>query len=412
LDDQPIIPWDALTYVSGHINYGGRVTDDWDRRCLMSILGVVMRPAVLDDSYRFSPSGIYFCPPAGDRDSFIKYTQGLPAIDKPEIFGMHENADVLYNISCTRVLIKDMLSLQPRDTGGGGGKSSDDVATEMAEAFSAQVPALLDEEKAGPTTFVIQPNGLLNSVATVLTQEMVKFNRLLSKMSSSLKDIVRAIQGLIIMDQDLDDMYSSFLKNTVPPMWLKVSFASLKTLGSWFKDLVGRVAFCDKWITNGEPAAFPLPVFFFPQGFMTGILQTYARKHLVAVNLLSFQFHVSRELGEMDPDTLECGPDDGCYVYGLVIEGARFDMETQLVAKSILGEIYTPMPMIHFDPAANHHCAPADYACPVYKTAKRAGVLSTTGMSTNFVLAIELPTDVSPDQWTLAGMACLCNLTD
>ena len=44
----------------------------------------------------------------------------------------------------------------------------------------------VDEDDKGPTTFVIQDNGLLTSLDTVLMQEMVKFNRLMTNMSSSL----------------------------------------------------------------------------------------------------------------------------------------------------------------------------------------------------------------------------------
>ena len=53
-----LVPWDSLTYVTGDINYGGRVTDDWDRRCLMKILSNFYTPEILNDS-TFSTSGIY-----------------------------------------------------------------------------------------------------------------------------------------------------------------------------------------------------------------------------------------------------------------------------------------------------------------------------------------------------------------
>merc|ERR1719386_588405 len=56
------IPWDTLLFVVGQINYGGRVTDDWDRRCLMAILSKYVTPELLDPDYVFSESGIYKCP--------------------------------------------------------------------------------------------------------------------------------------------------------------------------------------------------------------------------------------------------------------------------------------------------------------------------------------------------------------
>lgn len=46
-DNENIIPWDSLLFVTGHINYGGRVTDDWDRRCIITILKKFYAPEVL-----------------------------------------------------------------------------------------------------------------------------------------------------------------------------------------------------------------------------------------------------------------------------------------------------------------------------------------------------------------------------
>ena len=80
--------------------------------------------------------------------------------------------------------------------------------------------------------------------------------------------------------------------------------------------------------------------------------------------------------------------------------------------ESRVGEMYTPLPAVHFQPEAEHVCKEGFYECPIYKTAERKGVLSTTGMSTNFVTAVELPTDVAPETWVRYGMAALLNLTD
>ena len=96
LDEQEDIPWDALLYVTGHINYGGRVTDDWDRVCLISILKKYYTQDILEDGYMLSQSGTYYVPEVGTLTSFKDYISQLPIIDSPEVFGLHENANITY----------------------------------------------------------------------------------------------------------------------------------------------------------------------------------------------------------------------------------------------------------------------------------------------------------------------------
>nr|CCA18662.1 hypothetical protein ALNC14_048050 [Albugo laibachii Nc14] len=409
LHENSQIPWDALRYVTGQINYGGRVTDDWDRRCLMSILSNFYDPAiVVNDPHLFSASGRYRVPGSLDYGGILQYLNDLPIIDDPELFGMNENAIISYERNESVTMTRVMLSLEPRDTVGSLGISNDRKVLEMAQNILTHLPDLLSREEAGPMTFKTRQIGeivVMDSIATVLSQEIVKFNALLQCMSSSLIELQRAINGLSVMSSDLDHMYTSLSNSKVPPIWAVLSFASLKPLGSWVQDLLARVGFFRNWLRLGQPSVFEFSAFFFPQGFMTGVLQNFARKYQVAIDSLSFTFGFSD-----DNSMAVASPSDGVYISGLWLEGACWSAEEQRVADAQVGEMFSPMTTIHFLPAVNANRSTQEYPCPVYKTSSRQGTLSTTGISTNYVVTVYLPTVKSPDFWTMRGAALLLNL--
>ncbi len=67
LEDYPTkVPFEALRYLTGECNFGGRVTDDKDRRLIMTLLDDYYTEKIFDKDYKFSPSGIYYSPePSG-----------------------------------------------------------------------------------------------------------------------------------------------------------------------------------------------------------------------------------------------------------------------------------------------------------------------------------------------------------
>ncbi|XP_020629498.1 dynein heavy chain 3, axonemal-like [Orbicella faveolata] len=146
LNDYEHVPLDALTYLTGQCNYGGRVTDERDRRLILSILSIFYcREVTEDEHYKFSSSGAYFAPPEGPYESYLEYIRSLPLTPDPEVFGLHENADISKNQRETQQLFDGILLTLPRQTSSGG-KSSQDVLKDLASDILSKIPPPFDTE--------------------------------------------------------------------------------------------------------------------------------------------------------------------------------------------------------------------------------------------------------------------------
>merc|ERR1719409_2588516 len=64
INNQDDVPYEVLTFLGAQINYGGRVTDDKDKRLITCILKQYVCPDLVErgKDYAFSKSGTYYCP--------------------------------------------------------------------------------------------------------------------------------------------------------------------------------------------------------------------------------------------------------------------------------------------------------------------------------------------------------------
>ncbi|TNJ27740.1 IAD-4 Dynein heavy chain [Giardia muris] len=453
LESYSAVPYDVLQFLFGKINYCGRVTDYNDETCLTTILRDYLTPEALVTGYDFSrmndpevlavkqlPDGLNY------KDCLEIIREQVPNDPRPELFGLHVNAAITCDNQAVQSMLNELIKLQPKDSksdakgeaesGGdtaGAGEGARAETPDSNALLLGQAQQLLDR---CPALFNIDevsakyPTKYEESFNTVLVQECMRYNKLITSIRRSLQELQRAIQGFSVMNTELEQLADSLVRNKTPALWLKHSYPCLKPLSSYYADLLDRIDFIRVWIEQGIPVCFWISGFFFTQGFLTGCLQNYARKYVIAIDQLGFKFRVTdvmvngtnyRSEGAQlleSIDGLHKENPDGCYVYGLYMEGARWCMKNGTIQESFPRELYCRMPVIHFLPdelgkPIDPEVARRTYRCPAYRTLARAGVLSTTGHSTNFILPIELPVEADDSsKWTKRGVALFAALND
>jgi dynein heavy chain, axonemal len=317
VEDYDEVPYTVLNYVGAEVNYGGRVTDDKDGRLIRNILQTFICKEALIDGHSFTKSGIYKVIPVGEKEDYLDYIKTLPLNPSPEAFGLHENAEITTNQIETIDLLENVLMMQPR-AGGGSGMTREEIIGGQAKYLESQTPPMFDLEAVGNA----YPTSYEESMNTVLFQECVRYNGMLKEMASGLKMVQKALVGEVAMSDELEKMSDAIFNNQVPPTWVKTGFLSLKPLASWIVDCNARIKFLVDWINGGTPNVYWISGFYFPQAFLTGTVQNFARQHTIAVDTLSYDYKVLDGTKYTD---ITKKPEAGCLIYGMYLEGCKWD---------------------------------------------------------------------------------------
>ncbi len=380
----------------------------------------------------------------------MEHVRKMPLNDDPRLFGLDTNANITFRQQESNELMDTILTLSGGGGGGGGGgeeavAAADAAMNELGQQILAMFPGEIDREEAHPDTFRPDASGSPTALAVVLTWEIIRFNKLIGVVRSSMQELLKAIKGLVVMSPELEETCRDLGFQKVPTMWEKAAYPSLKPLGSWLSDLEARIKFVDDWMRDSRThASFWISGFYFPQGFITGVKQQYARKTLIAIDRLAIRAHMLRNVDKSADnaaaDMPEAPPPDGVFIHGLFLQGAHWDQHGAdedaspggmlyggCLADALPRVLFEAMPAMWLEPydqvaenelAADGAAAVASsssYNCPIYKTTTRAGQLSTTGHSTNFVMSIDIRFSeeggrYNASHWVRRGVALIAQL--
>jgi dynein heavy chain len=133
------------------------------------------------------------------------------------------------------------------------------------------------------------------------------------------------------------------------------------------------------------------------------------------VKQVHFKIHLLPTGGQGGRGTIERVGKGGCIIFGLFIEGARWDEKGKKLVEARPKIFYEPLPPILLEPsieAEDQTSSPYIYPCPVYRTQMRSGDILPTGHSTNYIFQLDLPSDHPPEHWINRGVAASLELCD
>mmetsp|Transcript_8591 Transcript_8591/g.9747 ORF Transcript_8591/g.9747 Transcript_8591/m.9747 type:complete len:395 (-) Transcript_8591:53-1237(-) len=388
--------------------------------------------------------GHYEVPTSPEHAKFLSDIDQMPDRDSPLAFGLHPNADLTFRMKESLEMINTLIDTQPKDAGSSSGKTPEaEVRDRLEKQMLPDLPPDWNEVEIEERIRNMKgPKGLTDIGMRVplnvfLYQEITRFQKILIQVRTTMKNIILAVDGVIIMTPDIVSAIGSIFDLRVPRSWCydptgaEISWLT-PTLGGWIDGLKNRYNQLNSWYTTGRPVSFWLTGFFNPQGFLTGMKQemTRMKKGAWSLDEVEYKTDVKSEVINTDNGTLDRNltpPSEGVYVHGLYIEGASLEKKGGgKLADPRPKELYSRFPILNVSaqlpnaPNAMDGIRPrgedsskAQYSCPVYKYKTRNDKYlifrvnlkcDSQGQPAN-----QLKSMTAAMNWKLKGVALLCS---
>merc|ERR1711988_1966552 len=166
--------------------------------------------------------------------------------------------------------------------GSGGGMSREDVVAEKALELLNRIPEVYVEEEYKEK--IRKLGGLAIPLNIFLYQEIQRLAAVLDKIIFMLTQLRLAINGEVVMTEELQECLDSIFDARPPSMWIFTVAGDefswiLPTIGLWFSSLLLRDEQDRTWLHTGRPNTYWLTGFFNPNGFLTAMKQEVVRRH-------------------------------------------------------------------------------------------------------------------------------------
>ncbi|XP_074403149.1 dynein axonemal heavy chain 5 isoform X5 [Zonotrichia albicollis] len=397
------VNWSCVRYMLGEVQYGGRVTDDLDKALLNTYARVWFGEHMFTEKFCFYKG--YVIPKGNTVEDYLQYIEQLPVTDTPEVFGLHPNADITYQTNLANETFSTIVSIQPKDSSTRGGETREAVVQRLADEMLEKLPPDYNPHEVKAQ---LQKMGAFQPMNIFLRQEIDRMQLVICRVRATLTDLKLAIDGTIIMSEELQDALDNIYDTRIPKLWFRISWES-STLGFWFTELFERNQQFSSWLQDGRPNQFWMTGFFNPQGFLTAMRQETTRMNVAKGWELDSVVLCSEVTKMMKEDVVGPPPADlgGVYIHGLFLEGAGWDRRNSKLIESAPKVLFTSLPVVHVYAVST--TAPSDarrqhgnvYCCPVYRKPRRTDL--------TYIFSLHLRTVQNPDHWTLRGVALLCS---